>query len=118
MGMSPILKHGIVERTLNVFVLMLFFCRFVIYIIFTFIYLLLDSFLIVYGLGMFLSTGTNLVGTQLRIEEGSHVARHSSPNVKFSGYLYGTADRESYSFQIGTRMALINQVPINTMTGV
>lgn len=54
--------------------------------------------------------GTVLVGTQVQIEEGPHSVRHVSPVAKFSGYLYGMADKESYSFQIGTRMALINQV--------
>ena len=51
-----------------------------------------------------------MVGTQVQIEDGPHVIRHVSPVVKLGGYLYGMADKESYSFQIGTRMASINQV--------
>ena len=51
-----------------------------------------------------------MVGTQVQIEDGPHVIRHVSPVAKLGGYLYGMADKESYSFQIGTRMASINQV--------
>ena len=56
------------------------------------------------------TVGLDLVSTQLRIEEGPHAVRHVSPVTRFSGYLYGTANKESYSFQMGTRMAPINQV--------
>ena len=51
-----------------------------------------------------------MVGTEVEIPEGAHVINHISPVARFSGYVYGTADRESYSFQIGTRLAPINQV--------
>lgn len=50
------------------------------------------------------------MGTQVDIEDGPHTIRHVSPVAKLGGYLYGTADKESYSFQIGTRMAPVNQV--------
>ncbi|XP_067936654.1 uncharacterized protein [Watersipora subatra] len=58
--------------------------------------------------------GTSLVGTEVQIEEGAHVINHISPVALFSAYIYGTADRESYSFQIGTRLAPINQPCIVT----
>lgn len=51
-----------------------------------------------------------MVGTQVRIQEGAHVVKHISPVARFSGYVYGTQDRESYSFQVGSRLAPINQV--------
>lgn len=60
--------------------------------------------------------GTVLVGTEVAISEGAHVIRHISAVARFSGYVYGTADRESYSFQIGARLAPINQVSTSIET--
>ena len=54
--------------------------------------------------------GTDMVGTQVNISDGAHAISHVSPVAQFGGYVYGTQDRESYSFQIGSRLASINQV--------
>lgn len=54
--------------------------------------------------------GTVLVGAEVQIGDGAHTITHISPIAQFSGYVYGTADKESYSFQIGARLAPINQV--------
>lgn len=51
-----------------------------------------------------------MVGSEVAIQEGAHTITHISPVATFSGYVYGTADRESYSFQMGARLAPINQV--------
>jgi len=56
------------------------------------------------------SLGTVLVGTHVPITDGAHSMRHISPIARFGGIVYGTANKESYSFQIGMRLAPINQV--------
>ena len=60
-----------------------------------------------------LLSGTSLVGCQVEISPGPHAIRHLSAVVRFGGYVFGIADRESYSFQIGSRLAPINQVKIS-----
>ncbi|XP_062614916.1 uncharacterized protein LOC134276660 [Saccostrea cucullata] len=46
----------------------------------------------------------------LEIPPGSHTLKHSSVIAKFSGILYGGANKESYCFPVGQRFAQINEV--------
>ncbi|XP_013401799.1 IgGFc-binding protein [Lingula anatina] len=48
-------------------------------------------------------SGTNFVGTWVNVSGGAHTVYH--PNATFMGLLYGTADRETYGFPVGMRLA-------------
>ncbi|KAJ8310520.1 hypothetical protein KUTeg_012385 [Tegillarca granosa] len=56
--------------------------------------------------------GTDLVAGFIQVSDGTHTIRHTSPISVFGGYLYGTANYESYGFPTGTRVAPINAVSI------
>ncbi|KAK3083453.1 hypothetical protein FSP39_022988 [Pinctada imbricata] len=63
--------------------------------------------------------GTDLVGGFIKITDGTHTCRHTSPISIFGGFLYGRQHAESYGFPTGMRMAPINVpcVPTTTTTG-
>ncbi|OWF44651.1 Hemicentin-1 [Mizuhopecten yessoensis] len=52
--------------------------------------------------------GTDLVGGYVIVSDGYHAIYHISPIVVFGGYLYGTANWETYGIPAGTRMATVN----------
>ncbi|XP_071171034.1 SCO-spondin-like [Mytilus edulis] len=61
---------------------------------------------------------TDLVGGYISVSEGSHTVRHTSPISIFGGFLYGKANKETYGFTTGMRMAKINSVCVPTVTVV
>lgn len=46
------------------------------------------------------------------IDQGAHTVQHVDPTVTFSVIVYGNADKESYGFAAGMRLARINAVCI------
>ena len=54
--------------------------------------------------------GTNYTGTSFMISQGAHTLQHVDPTVTFSVLVYGNADKESYGFAAGMRLARINAV--------
>ena len=54
--------------------------------------------------------GTDLVGGFMKLTDGTHTVRHTSPISVFGGYLYGRQNYESYAFPTGLRLAPINVV--------
>lgn len=54
--------------------------------------------------------GTNYSATSFLVNEGTHTAQHVDPTVTFSVIVYGNADKESYGFAAGMRLARINAV--------
>ena len=56
--------------------------------------------------------GTDLVAGYIKLTDGTHTCRHTSPISVFGGFLYGRQDLESYAFPTGMRMAPINVVSI------
>ena len=54
--------------------------------------------------------GTDLVGGYIKLTDGTHTCRHTSPISVFGGYLYGRQHAESYAFATGMRLAPINVV--------
>ncbi|VDI81772.1 Hypothetical predicted protein, partial [Mytilus galloprovincialis] len=61
---------------------------------------------------------TDLVGGYISVSEGSHTVRHTSPISIFGGFLYGKANKETYGFTTGMRMAKINSICVPTPTVV
>ena len=54
--------------------------------------------------------GTDLVAGYVKLSDGTHTARHTSPISVFGGFLYGRQTLESYGFPTGLRLAPINVV--------
>ena len=52
--------------------------------------------------------GGGYSGALVAVAEGVHRLRHENPTVRFGAVLYGRADRESYAFPVGMRLAPIN----------
>ena len=56
--------------------------------------------------------GTDLVAGYIKLTDGTHTCRHTSPISVFGGFLYGRQRLESYGFPTGLRLAPINVVNI------
>ena len=54
--------------------------------------------------------GTNFVAGYVKISDGTHTVRHTSPISIFGGFLFGRAKYEAYGFPTGLRLAPINTV--------
>ena len=72
----------------------------------------LDGFAIKPVTGYNAIAGTEYVGGYIRVSDGPHTVRHTSPISLFGGYLYGQAAYETYGFSVGMRLAPINTVNI------
>ena len=55
-------------------------------------------------------TGTNYVAGYIKLSDGSHTIRHTSPISIFGGFLFGRAKYEAYGFPTGMRISQINTV--------
>ncbi|KAJ8313206.1 hypothetical protein KUTeg_009242 [Tegillarca granosa] len=60
--------------------------------------------------------GTDLVGGHVEVSHGTHTVRHTSVISVFGGYVFGTANFETYAFVSGSRLAPINTVCVPTTT--
>lgn len=63
-------------------------------------------------------SGTDYRGTSFMVENGAHTVQHIDPTVTFSAIVYGNADKESYGFAAGMRLARINAVSITLMVSM
>ena len=56
---------------------------------------------------------TDYSGTSFEISTGVHTVQHEDPTVTLSVIVYGNADKESYGFPAGMRLANINAVSVH-----
>ena len=59
--------------------------------------------------------GTNYVAGYIKLADGTHTVRHSSPISIFGGFLFGRAKFEAYGFPTGLRLAPINTVRMRSI---
>lgn len=59
--------------------------------------------------------GTAYSGTSFEISNGVHTIQHEDPTITLSVIVYGNADKESYGFPAGMRLATINAVSLHNI---
>lgn len=59
--------------------------------------------------------GTIYSGTSFAVSDGVHSIQHEDPTITISVVVYGNANKESYGFPAGMRLADINAVSMASL---